>query len=54
MLKVIVVIAAVAVAVLLFAVVVAPATPDGSFVHDLGKDIRDSMSSWFGNPVMVE
>jgi uncharacterized membrane protein len=34
--------------------VIAPATPDGSWLNELGKDVRDAMGSFFGNPVGVE
>jgi hypothetical protein len=31
--------------------VVAPSTPEGSFLHEFGQDVRDSMGAWFGQPV---
>ncbi len=34
--------------------VIAPATPDGSWLHELGEDVLDSMSAWWGNPVTVD
>jgi len=54
MLKFLVAVVAIGIATMLFAVVVAPATPDGSFVHELGADIRDSISGFWGNPVRVD
>lgn len=39
--------------ILLFGVV-APATPEGSWLNELGVDVRDAMASWFGNPVRAE
>ena len=54
MIKFIVVAAAVGVIFLILISVVAPTTPEGSFLHEFGQDMRDSMGSWFGNPVTVE
>lgn len=34
--------------------VVAPATPDGSWLHEFGEDVLDSIGSFWGNPVTVE
>ena len=34
--------------------VVAPATPDGSWLHEFGESVSDSLSGYFGNPVSVE
>jgi len=34
--------------------VIAPSTPDGSWLHEFGEDVSDSLSSFFGNPVTVE
>ncbi len=34
--------------------VLAPATPDGSWLNEFGEDALDLMSSWWGNPVTAE
>lgn len=49
--KFLVAVAAVGLIFLLLVSVVAPATPEGSFLNDFGKEVRDSMAAWFGNPV---
>ncbi len=54
MYKFLVWIAAIGIAGFLLVGVVAPATPDGSWLHEFGEDVRDAMSAWFGNPVRVE
>lgn len=54
MYKVLVVIAVLGIAWLLLVGVIAPQTPEGSWLHDFGQDMRDAMSSWFGNPVTVD
>ena len=41
-------------AAILIVGVLAPATPDGSWLHEFGEEVRDAMSAWFGNPVTVE
>ncbi len=45
--------AAMFVAIILLAVV-APATPDDTVLNDLGEDVLDSMSAWFGQPFGAE
>ncbi len=53
--KFLVALAAVGAIFLFLVTVVAPTTPDGSFLHEFGEDMRDAMGSWwFGNPVTVE
>lgn len=54
MYKLLVVIAVLGIAWLLLVAVIAPQTPDGSWLNEFGQDMRDAMSSWFGNPVTVE
>ena len=54
MVKFLVAVAAIGIATMIFAVFVAPTAPDGSFINELGADIRDSMSSLWGNPVTIE
>lgn len=54
MYKLLVVIAALGIAWLLFIGVIAPQTPEGSWLHEFGQDMRDAMSSWFANPVRVD
>ncbi len=39
---------------ILLVTVAAPATPDGSWLHEFGQDVRDSMASFWGNPVLIE
>ena len=54
MVKFLVAVTAIGIAIMIFAVFVAPATPDGSFINELGIDIRESMSGLWGNPVTVD
>lgn len=54
MIKFIVVVAAIGAIFLFLIAVIAPATPEGSFLNEFGEDMRDAMGSWFGNPVTVE
>ncbi len=54
MYKFLVFVAVIGIAGFLLVGVVAPATPDGSWLHEFGEDVRDAMSAWFGNPVRVE
>ena len=54
MLKFLVAVAAVGLIFLFLIGVVAPTTPEGSFLHEFGKDMRDAMGVWFGNPVTVD
>jgi hypothetical protein len=54
MYKFLVWVAAIGIVGLLLVGVVAPATPDGSWLHEFGEDVEDAMSAWFGNPVTVE
>lgn len=39
---------------ILLVAVVAPTTPDGSWLHEFGEDVLDSIGSVWGNPVTVE
>lgn len=34
--------------------VVAPATPDGSWLNDFGESVRDALSAFWGSPVTAK
>lgn len=54
MLKFLVWIAVIGLAGLLLVTVVAPTTPEGSWLNDFGDEVTDRLSAYFGNPVTVE
>jgi hypothetical protein len=54
MFKFLVAVAAIGLVFLLLIGIVAPATPEGSFLNDFGQEMRDAMSAWFGNPARVK
>jgi hypothetical protein len=54
MLKLLVWLAAIGVVGFILVAVIAPATPEGSWLNDFGQSVSDALSSFFGNPVTVE
>jgi hypothetical protein len=54
MLKLLVWIAVLGIIMLIVVGVVAPSTPDGSWLHEFGESVNDALASFFGNPVTVE
>lgn len=49
MANLLVALATIVIVLMLFALFVAPATPEGSILHEAGQEMRDAMSRLFGN-----
>ena len=54
MLKLLVWIAVLGIIFFVVVAVIAPSTPDGSWLHEFGEEVSEALQSFFGNPVTVE